>query len=227
MVVLGLAIAALLAPKVAPKIFDGRTKEAATSRETTADLLEATRKSAAAQTASATVIGEAAADLPPSANRSFIMNEVPIMLSRGPAPDPKQIIAARDRRIAFLEGKLEAQRELTGKALDHAGRMSAKIAEVVKDKQASDDALAESAAYSRGKDMAYSAIAFVALLLAVAFLWLRNNSLPFSKLGELKAMVVKGESTLDQALDAVVDSRHWAKVSAATNQHFTSKDFKK
>ena len=172
-IVLVVLVGVLAAPKVVPHLFDGRTKEADKSVNTTSGLLEASASKAAAQTASAVVIGEAAADLPASPNRSFILNEVPIMLARGPAPDPKQLLAARDRRIAYLEGKLDAQKEQTEAALKDAAKLNAKLTAAETAKRDSDSALIESAAVSRGKDMALTGVALVAVLLLGAFIWVK------------------------------------------------------
>jgi hypothetical protein len=181
----------LAAPKVVPHLFDGRTKEADKSVATTSGLLEASASKAAAQTASAVVIGEAAADLPASPNRSFILNEVPIMLARGPAPDSKQLLAARDRRIAYLEGKLDAQREQTEAALKDAAKITAKLTAAEIAKHDSDSALIESAAVSRGKDLALTGVALVAVLLLAAFVWVKLQA------GGLTSALSKIVPTLD------------------------------
>jgi len=207
-VILSLALAALLAPKVAPKIFDSRTREAEKSKDTTTQLLAASDKLGAAQTASAQVIGEAAHALPQSPDRDFIINEIPIMLARGPSPDPKQIIAARDRRIAYLEGKLKAQEELTEKAFKEAGKLHEGIVSAIADKRASDEALAESAAFQRGKDIALSAAAFVILILAVGggYLWIRSRGLSRVLSKVVPTIDDKGTDTIFDALARKMDA---------------------
>ena len=208
-------------------IFNGDSRRAKEGQETTTALVGSYDDRAASQTASAVAIGESAAALPDSRERSFMLNEVPIMLARGPAPDPKQLLAARDRRIAFLEGNLSAQREQTERALKDAEKLRSEIAEKTLEKKASDDAISTAAAEAIAANRTALGFGALAALAVIAFLWVKSNSLPFYALGQARAMIAKGEATVESAFDAVVDRKHWAKVARAADSHFTAKDFTK
>ncbi len=210
--------------------FNKDSRNAKKGEKTTTELVAAGNAVGAAQTASAQVIGEAVADMPASENRSFVLNEIPIMLARGPAPDPKQIIAARDRRIAFLEGNLAAQEKLTDKALKDAGELRSQLAEATSAKQASDQVATVAAAEKLAANRTSIGLGILLAIAVIAFLWLRSwmhgNTLSFSGLGEISAMVHKGEASLEQAMDSVVDRRNWDKVAKAIDAHFSREDVK-
>jgi hypothetical protein len=194
--------------KVVPA-FNGESRRAKEGQETTTALVQASDSIGAAQTASATVIGEAVADMPPSPNRSFVLNEVPIMLARGPSPDAKQLLAARDRRIAYLEGRLDEQAKLTKNALKEAGQLRADNARALAAKKASDDAItiaaAENVAANRTK------LLFAALAAAALGLWLytKFTTLPKIDLARIANRARDTGGNILEALDAVVpDSWH-------------------
>ncbi len=210
--------------------FNKNSHNAKQGEKTTAALIVASNSVGSAQTASAQVIGEAVADMPASENRSFVLNEIPIMIARGPAPDPQQIIKARDRRIAFLEGNLSAQEKLTNKALKDAGELRSELEVTTAAKQASDEKTTVAAAEELAANRATIGLGILLACAVAAYIWLRSwtsgNTISFSSLGEINAMVHKGEATLEQALDSIVDRRNWDKVAKATDVHISRADIK-
>ena len=208
-------------------VFNGDSRRAKAGQESTAALNKAHDAPAAANTASAQVIGQAAARLPDSPAASFIRQEVPIMLARGPAPDALELIAAEKRLNAYLSGQLEEARKLHGKALEQAGDLRAALADAQAAKRNADDAISTAAAEAIAANRTALGFGALAALAVIAFLWVKSNSLSFSALGQARAMIAKGEATVESAFDAVVDRKHWAKVARAADSHFTAKDFTK
>ena len=216
----------IIATKTLPT-FNGESRRAEKGQQTTAALNAAANAPAAANTASAQVIGQAAARLPDSPAATFIRQEVPIMLARGPVPDAAELIAAEKRLNAYLSGQLDEARKLHGKALEQAGDLRAALADAQAAKRNADDAISTAAAEAIAANRTALGFGALAALAVIAFLWVKSNSLPFSALGQARAMIAKGEATVESAFDAVVDRKHWAKVARAADSHFTAKDFTK
>jgi hypothetical protein len=195
----------------APKFLPGASKRAALSVVTTHELVAAKDAPAAANAASLTVIGRALADVPDSPATRFVRNEVPIMLARSPAPDPMELVASEKRRTAFVEGKLDEQRLLTAAAMKDSAAMAGRVAKAELAKQASDQALVESAAAEHARTVQLAGMALIALLAAAAWVWLKFHSVGIPSLGQLAADLRSGVDPI-AALSAIVDERNHAKV---------------
>ena len=164
--------AGLVATKTLP-IFNGGSRRAEKGQETTAALNAAANAPAAANTASAQVIGQAAARLPDSPAANFIRQEVPIMLARGPVPDSAELIAAEKRLNAYLSGQLDEARKLHGKALEQAGDLRAALADAQAAKRNADDAISTAAAESIAANRTALGFGALAALALVAFVWVK------------------------------------------------------
>jgi len=190
--ILGLVavVGVLLAPKVVP-IINGDSRRAKEGQVTTAALIVASEAPAAANTASAQVIGQAAARLPDSPAASFIRNEVPIMLARGPVPDAAELIAAEKRLNAYLSGQLDEARRLHSLAITDAGALRVQLVQAQAEKRASDDAISTAAAEAIAANRAALGLGVLAALALAAFVWIKIQA------GGLTSALSKIVPTLD------------------------------
>lgn len=129
-VLLGAALVALVLVAFKPKALDGESRRAKESKESTAQVItatatadEAVKKRSAAAAASVVVIAEANSSAPASPEKDFIAREAPVALANLEAPDPKELLAARDRKIAVMEGQLAKADQLYGQALKRADQL--------------------------------------------------------------------------------------------------------
>ena len=164
--------AGLVATKTLP-IFNGGSRRADKGQATTAALNAAANAPAAANTASAQVIGQAAARLPDSPAATFIRQEVPIMLARGPVPDAAELIAAEKRLNAYLSGQLDEARRLHSKALEQAGDLRAALADAQAAKRNADDAISIAAAEAIAANRTALGFGALAALALAAFVWVK------------------------------------------------------
>jgi hypothetical protein len=222
-VVAAIAVIGAVLYFVAPTLLPGASRRAEQSRKTTEQVIDAKNDVAAAQTASASVIGRAMQDVPDSPASSFVRNEIPIMLARGPAPDVAELINAEKRRVAFMEGKLDEQRRLTELALRDVKALTARVEKAEADKRHVDQALAEAAASERARTFQALGAGFVALLVCAAYVWLRFNSVSLPSIGRLAADIRQGVNPL-QALNTVIDAKHHEKIQAIARQHMPLPD---
>ena len=167
--------AGLVATKTLPA-FNGESRRAKQGQQTTAALAVATNAPAAANTASAQVIGQAAARLPDSPAATFIRQEVPIMLARGPVPDTAELISAEKRLNAYLSGQLEEARKLHSKALEQAGDLRAALADAQAAKRNADDAISTAAAEAIAANRTALGLGALAALTLAAFVWVKLQS---------------------------------------------------
>jgi len=180
----------LVATKTMP-IFNGDSRRAKEGQETTAALNAAAEAPAAANTASAQVIGQAAARLPDSPAASFIRNEVPIMLARGPVPAADELLAAEKRLNAYMSGQLDEARRLHSSALTQAGDLRAALADAQAAKRNADDAISTAAAEAIAANRAALGLGVLAALALAAFVWVKLQA------GGLTSALSKIVPTLD------------------------------
>ena len=154
-------------------VFNGESRRAAKGQEATAALNAAANAPAAANTASAQVIGQAAARLPDSPAATFIRQEVPIMLARGPVPDAAELIAAEKRLNAYLSGQLDEARRLHSSALTQAGDLRAALADAQAAKRNADDAISTAAAEAIAANRTALGFGVLAALALAAFVWVK------------------------------------------------------
>ena len=111
-VIVALALLAGVAWFAKPSLFPGQSKRAAASTQATAAVEATTNAQGASAAASVAKIGEANAAAPASPARDFIGREVPMALSRLPAPDPQALLEAEKRRVDVMQGRLYEARRL-------------------------------------------------------------------------------------------------------------------
>ncbi len=151
------------------KWFHGESKRAKTSTDTTADLIAAKDKQSAVAAASVVKIGEANQVAPESPSRSFIAREVPVALASLPPPDADALLAAERRKAAVLEGRLVEADRLYGDAIKLAGEYQRAAERAISAKRASDLALEQAAAETRGAEQNQFWLTLLAI--AVVLLW--------------------------------------------------------
>jgi len=187
-----LAVATGAAWLISPKSFPGASRRADQSTKTTHELVAAKDAPAAANAASAIVIQKALVDVPESPATSFIKNEIPIMLARGPSPDPIELLAAERRRVAYMEGKLEEERTLTASALKDAAAMTARAAKAETAKAAADLALEQAAAAEHARTVQFMGASAIALLIALAYGYSKLYGVGPRELGMMAADIRQG-----------------------------------
>ncbi len=183
--------------------FDGRSKQAATSTQTTETLIAANAAQGGAAAAYVQVMGEVAATLPASKEKDYLGRAGGIALSYLPTPDPKKIIEAQALKIAVLNGQLELADKLTGTALQRASEADMRAARAISAKRASDLALETAAAKALGAEQNQ----FWLMLLAVAAvaLWgyTKLTHLSPGSLARVVADIKGGTTEANVALQAI------------------------
>ena len=226
LIVLGIAaLVSLAAPKVAPSLFDKRTREANQSAEASKAVEEAVAKERAANerqgavvAASVVKINEAAREAPLSPYADFIARESSHVLPLLPAPDYKALYAAEARKRAVLEGRLEQADKLYAadakerqRLLDDNAKLRAKLAVAFAERRDVDTALAASAAFQRGKDFAIAVLAFIVVLCVVGWIYARLNGINTRTLGMMSADIRAGHNP-QEVIDRYVPVRLWRSV---------------
>lgn len=218
-------ITAVAAPKVAPKLFDGRTREAEASKDASAEVekrlaaaVEGERKKGAVVAASLNQMGVAAGQLPESPQKTFLVREGAFTSALLPAPDPEALLESERRRIAILEGQLQLADKLYARASkDNAdliadnAKLRVKVATALAERREADAALAESAAFQRGKDMAIAVLAAIVVLCVLGWIFARLNGLNVRTLGMMSADLRAGHNP-QEVLDRYVPVRLWRSV---------------
>ena len=124
-----------------PSFFNRDKSRAETSEKATAELLEAQKAQSASAAASVVEIGRANTLAPESPSKQFIEREVPLTLSKLPAPDVKELLAAEQRRLAVMEGRLEESNRLYGQAFIRAEKLSMELDRAIEARKQADKAL--------------------------------------------------------------------------------------
>lgn len=151
------------------KWFSRESKRAKTSTETTAELIAAKDKQAAVAAASIVKIGEANQAAPESPARAFIAREVPVALASLPTPDVQALIAAEQRKVAVMEGRLVEADRLYGDAMKRADEYQREAQRAIAAKRASDLALEQAAAQALGAEQ--QRFWFMLVSIAAGVLW--------------------------------------------------------
>ncbi len=151
--------------------FDKRSKQAATSTQTTETLIAANAAQGGAAAAYVQVMGEVAATLPESKEKYYLGRAGGIALSYLPTPDPKKIIEAQVLKIAVLNGQLELADKLTGTALQRASDADMRTARAIAGKRASDTALTEAAAKALGAEQNQFWLTMLIIAVAAGWAW--------------------------------------------------------
>jgi len=133
-----------------PKKLDGESRRAQAGIEATAKLeaahkAEIAAKDAQAATAAASVaqIGVAAGDVPPSPATDFIGREVTVAASLLPKPDALALLAAEQRRLAIMEGRLAQADALYRTAYADVAKLTERALQAERARDAAQDARAK------------------------------------------------------------------------------------
>jgi hypothetical protein len=172
-VIIILAVAALGGGLVAvkPKWFHGESRRAAASTKATLELDQATRQQGAEAAGSVVAIGAANAAAVESPSRRFIAREVPVALSRLPAPDPLALLAAEKRRSAEMEGRALEAEKLYGLALDRSTELEKARVVAVAARARADLELEQAAAEQLGAVRQKWILIGLAAAVAVLYFW--------------------------------------------------------
>ena len=214
-VVVALAVLGLVTWVIKPSLFPGAAKRAAQSTQASAKLEEATTAQGAAAAASATKIGEANAEAPASPSKTFIAGEVPVLLSRLPAPDARELLAAEKRRAAVMEGRLDEARRLYEAAAKDSTRLQRERDEALAARHRMDLELERAAAAEHARTVQAMVAAGVALLLLAGWVYSRIYSIGPDTLGRIAADVRAGANPI-AAMDLHLAPRLHAAVRRAS-----------
>lgn len=220
------ALAGWLGPKVAPKFFDSRTKDAEVSKDATAELekrlaaeREADEKQDAVVSASVQVMGQAAAEAGDAPWAVFVAREAGHIRPLLPAPDYKALYAAEARKRAILEGKLELADKLyrddakkSEKLLAENAEFRAKLKRALEERRETDARLAEAAAFSRGKDAVIGALAAGCVVLGLLWLYVKLNGVSLRSLGVAVRGIKDGDDPVS-SLDRILSLKQQAKIA--------------
>lgn len=124
-----------------PSFFNKDKSRAKTSEKATAELLEAQKEQGASAAASVVEIGRANMMAPDSPAKEFIEREVPLTLSKLPAPDVKELLEAEQRRLAVMEGRIIEANRLYGQATIRAEKLALELERAVDARRNADKAL--------------------------------------------------------------------------------------
>jgi hypothetical protein len=210
-----LALLTLGAGYIKTQFFHGDTKRAAQSAEATAEvkatqaaLDAANRQRSAEIAASATIIGQAAADIPDDKNADFIRREVPVILAKSEAPDPAELLKAAERRELVLRGELAAINRAYGQAFEHAQKLADENARLTGERDAAiaareavDRKLAEVAAARQAREK--QMLVIIAIAAAFAGLWLWAKVTHFSPWQQAKAVADIRAGTYTDPVEAI------------------------
>lgn len=197
-----------------PALFGGASKRAADSTKSTVALIAATDAQGGAAAASVVKIGEANASAPESPSRAFIASEVPVALSRLPAPDPIALLEAEKRRSAVMEGRVIEARSLYEVATKESAKLQKERDAALLARQQADTALEQAAAAEHARTVQMAVMVAIALALGIAWLWLKFNSVSPETLGKIAADVRAGVNPIT-AMGTYVNERLHSRVHRA------------
>ena len=197
-----------------PASMRGESKRAAASVNATAAVEKAVGKQEADASAGVAKIGEANAVAPDSPSKDFIAREVPLVLSKLPAPDPAALLEAERRRSAVMEGRAIEATTLYTKALETSAQLRKERDAALAQRRAVDSELAAAAAAHDALEQQRNIVVLIAVLGLVLYLYARFNSISFSTAGSILADVKSG-STVLQAFDTNLAPWHHAAVRKA------------
>lgn len=185
------------------KWFDGASRRAQTSTQTTDALVAAKDKQAAVAAASVVKIGEANAVAPDSPSKTFIGREVPVALASLPPADIEALIAAERRKVAVLEGRLVEADRLYGDAMKRADEYQQAAARAIAAKRASDLALQQAAAQALGAEQQAFWFMLLAGAAGVLYLWTKLSHVSPLSLSRAVAEIRTGNAETNPAIAAL------------------------
>ena len=185
------------------KIFNGDSKRAASSAETTSTLVDTTNKQSAVAAASVVKIGEANSEAPDSPTKSFISREVPLVLAALPAPDIQALIQAEKRKVAVMEGRLQEASLLYGDAIQRVERLEREKSQALSAKRASDQELLQVAAERLGAEQQAFWAFIIAGAIGVLYLYTKLTHLSPHALASAVLDIRGGSSESNHAIQAL------------------------
>lgn len=222
-VLAALALLGAVAWWVKPSLFPGQSKRAAASTQATAAVETATNAQGASAAASVAKIGEANAVAPASPSKDFISREIPMALSRLPAPDPQALLEAERRRVAVMEGRLDEARRLYETAAKQSEKLQRERDEALAARRAVDLQLEQAAAAEHARTTQAIGAALVALLLLAGWIYTKVYSVGPDTLGKIAADVRAGIKPI-AALNTHLAPRLHTKVRRAAKLAAEPKD---
>jgi type II secretory pathway pseudopilin PulG len=222
-VIAALALLGVVTWLVKPSLFPGRSKRAADSTQATAAVEAATNAQGASAAASVVKIGEANAVAPASPSKDFIGREIPMALSRLPAPDPQALLEAERRRVAVMEGRLDEARRLYESAAKQSEKLQRERDEAIAARRAVDLQLEQAAASEHARTTQALGATLVALLLGAGWVYTKVYSVGPDTLGKIAADVRAGVKPI-QALNTHLAPRLHARVRTAAKLATEPKD---
>lgn len=186
------------------KFFHGESKRAESSRQTTDDLTAATNAQLAKGAAVFQVIGEANAKAPASKQRDYIARAVPIGMGYlGVAPDPQTVIEQQRLEIAILNGQLELANSIVSSQMGNVTKAKEETARALSAKRASDIALIESAAETRGAEQQAFWFMLIAGSAVVLYIWTKLSHVSPMTLSGAIHDIRKGTAEPNHAIAAI------------------------
>ncbi len=222
-VLAALALLGAVAWWVKPSLFPGQSKRAAASTQATAAVEATTNAQGASAAASVVKIGEANAAAPASPSKDFIGREIPMALSRLPAPDPQALLEAEKRRVAVMEGRLDEARRLYESAAKQSEKLQRERDEALASRRAVDLQLEQAAAAEHARTTQMIGFAIVALLLCAGWVYTKVYSVGPDTLGKIAADVRNGVPGV-QALTDNLAPRMYPRVQRAAKLATELKD---
>jgi len=153
------------------KWFHRESQRAATSTQTTQQLVTTSDDRSAKAAAVLQKIGETNAEAPASPQQRVIARFVPIGLSFTAAPDPAFLLELEKLKVAELTGKLAQADKLTSAIMTDSAKLRRDYAAALAAKRASDLALEQAAAETRGAEQQAFWLTLVALAAGALYLW--------------------------------------------------------
>jgi len=199
---------------IKPELFPGGSRRAAQSTQATAKVEQAANAQGASAAASVAKIGEANAEAPASPSRDFITREIPVALSRLPAPDPLALLAAEQRRSAVMEGRADEARRLYEAAAKKSEALQRERDEAFAARRAADLALEKSAAAEHARTVQLFGAGLLAAVALAGFAWVKIYHVSPATIG-LIAADIRGGTGAIQAITENLAPRQFASVERA------------
>lgn len=196
---------------IKPSLFPGASKRAAKSTQATEALVRATDTQAASAAASVAKIGEANAASPASPSRDFIGAEVPVALSRLPAPDPIALLEAEKRRSAIMEGRADEARRLYESAAKKSEKLQQERDTALAERRAADLALEQAAAAEHARTAQLAIAVGIAVLAFAGWAYAKLFGVSLPNIGKMAADIRGGADPIE-ALSAYTAPWHHAAV---------------
>lgn len=225
-ILIGVALAGVVLFGWKPKWLDRESRRAQASQQATTQLQEAAAAVDAAQekrsseaAASVTEIGRAASDAPASPQTEFIKREVPVALSKLPAPDAQALIEAAERRAAVEAGKYEVAARMYEQAMQRSDQLAERLTKAEAalvaanaKREAADRAISEAAAANLALERQRNQFIIVALVAGGLWLYVKMTRLSPGRLAEAVTDIRAGTDPV-RALDNVTSPWEQAIVS--------------